>query len=794
MDGHGPAARVSVGPPADWINAPPFQPTAAREDQQIRDGRRFWWSDAQVDLRGGGQSWFSRAVVEAVTSDALSQVAAQSVEFDPEYQSVLIHHLRVIRDGVAREINCASNLQILRRELDLERARYDGRLTAHVTVPDVRVGDVVDFAFTVEGENPILRSKFGTELRLQWVVWVARTRVRILADADRDLIFEVWGPAPNPLRPAREGFTELLWDRLATPPETPEPDTPVWHRWLAMARVCDRMTWNQVADLFREPYGAPDRLPDELERFVEETAASAATPGERALTALHLVEDSLRYCAISIGDGGFVPRSIQHIWDTRSGDCKDASNLLAALLNRLGIEACPALVNTGTGERLADEPPMPMLFDHCIVRAMIDGQTVWFDPTRSGQGRRLETIHQPAFGWALPLIANSTLVAMSPPPQGQLVYECHERFVLGVTGDAPGTYESRTTYGSWRAENMRAQLAANGPVEVRRGMIDFLARIFGKVTSEGDIEVKDDPEANTIEMAERYGFERTWRLNDAGDLASFEVPDLMLGPNLPMRHTVDRRTPIDLGVPRRVRTVSIVDVPVDVAGQDWDIILEGPGMAVTSKCEQTGARQFTLTIELTVSASSIGAADAVQFFECVRKALTRTSLMVNLRIHGGGFEPSTPPLKFRGTAPATGAFSQPIIPGGDRSVFSGGAVSYTLGTSAHGQLQHRAAIGAKGSPEYRFGRALLIGALIAFVVAVVGMVLSPPNPDSGVMSDYTAPPPVSPLPVAPAPTATPAPTAPPPPTGFTPLDPDAPSAGGGAYGKRAPPAGMAPLK
>ena len=40
--------------------------------------------------------------------------------------------------------------EVIQRELNMERAVYDGRMTAHMVIPDVREGDVIETYEMVE--------------------------------------------------------------------------------------------------------------------------------------------------------------------------------------------------------------------------------------------------------------------------------------------------------------------------------------------------------------------------------------------------------------------------------------------------------------------------------------------------------------------------------------------------------------------------------------------------------------------------------------------------------------------
>lgn len=110
--------------------------------------------------------------------------------------------------------------------------------------------------------------------------------------------------------------------------------------------------WSDVSDLFRRFYSPPSSLPPKLDAAIADLAERHCLAEDRMVEALRFVRRLLRYHSVGMGAGGFKPRIISDIWSSRYGDCKDASHLLAAMLGRLNVEACPALVSTVTGRGL----------------------------------------------------------------------------------------------------------------------------------------------------------------------------------------------------------------------------------------------------------------------------------------------------------------------------------------------------------------------------------------------------------------------------------------------------------
>jgi transglutaminase-like putative cysteine protease len=616
---------VGFEPAGDWVLEYDFRRWTPVAPQTVDGGRRYWLSDSQYDLRGGGQVWFHRVVTEVVAGDGLQSVASISIDFDPSYQRLDIHHLRVVRGDQTRTLDPALLVNTLRRERDLERAMYDGRLTAHIVTPDVRLGDVVDYAYSITGAQPIFGGRFAAEIAFQWGCWVGETRERILVDAGRRLATRSWGEPPvDQGRGLDDGGVEHLWVAHDTPAVRGEPEVPGWARMTPRLRVADSLTWAEVADVFRAPYAPPETLPADLEAELAAIAARAPTPAERVVEGLRLVQAGLRYHSVSLGDGGFVPRPVERIWATRSGDCKDASRLLTTVLRRLGIEADPALVNTWNGHGLDHDAPTLTAFDHCITRVRCDGAVYWLDPTRYPQGGVLSALAQVRCGWALPLVAGAALEAMgedAPTP----VSESRETFVLGSSAGGTSTLAVETIFRGWRADDMRRRLANEGPAELSQSYEDHYARAYGRVTVLRPLEAADDIEANALTIREHYELERAWEPGQ-GDKVAFNTLDDLFAPHLTPSRTADRRAPVDLGLPRRATSEIIIklDKPFNIAA--WDDVFEMDGVKATSRLEVAGEHSWRLARSVVFTRRHLRADEAERYFD-LREAALRSACL-----------------------------------------------------------------------------------------------------------------------------------------------------------------------
>ncbi|MDB5423020.1 MAG: hypothetical protein JWQ29_436 [Phenylobacterium sp.] len=584
----------------------------------------------------------TRLVSEVANPDGLQDVGQVSLDFDPAHEKLLVHHIRVLRGGEVREIDPTRALTVFRRERDLERARYDGRLTAHMAIPDIRVGDIVDLAYSTLGAPPLFQGRFSAEWLFTWGCWVGETRVRVLSDAGRAFTVQTWNDAPAVSEQVlASGLVERRWRSTATPSVPGEADVPSWQRTTARVRLSDPMSWADVADTFRGFY-EPQDLPDDLQALVAAIVEETPDPAARAAALLRTVQKALRYQAVSIGEGGFVPRPIAHIWGARSGDCKDASRLLVALLQSVGLDAAPALVNTLRGPALDQEAPSLAAFDHCVVRLRLDGQSWWLDPTRFPQGSDLARLHQAHHGWALPLCPGSELEPMGEEPVRD-TWTVDERYELGPAPNLPATLTVTTTFGYWRAEGMRRTLAG-GVAGTSKSYTDYYSRFYGAVTELAPMEITDDPAANELRMVERYSLAKPWEKALDSDELLFGPLDTLFAEQLTSQRTAARRWPIDVGLPRRASWTTTVRLPHAVKVSGWDHQFEIDAITARSahaKSDEWG-REIRLVRSIEVRRPFVPAADAEAYFDLRDSALRVSGVTVNHRVQNGRFVDPAP--------------------------------------------------------------------------------------------------------------------------------------------------------
>jgi len=389
------ASEYVIAPSPTWIS--PVEAGVVDDTLlgQIRDGAYHLLTDSQTRVSAEGKTTYRHFATKAINAKGLESVANIEIPFDPSYQNLSLHSIDIIRDGHAIHKLADAQIRILQRETELEFRIYDGSKTANVFLDDVRVGDTVEYAYSLTGRNPVFKGVTFGAAGLQYSVPVGRIHVRLLLPtAEYATIF----PRNTTLRPViteHDGYRDHVWDTRSVPALVVDADAPGWYDPYALVQWSGYANWAAVAQWAKPLYEIPAKLSPELESEIARIAQSEKSQAGRLLAALRFAQSEIRYLGVEIGPGSHAPNPPTLVFSRRFGDCKDKTLLLISMLDRLGVESRPALVNTRQRRGLVNVQPNPTAFDHVLVHAQIDGRHYWVDPTRSSQGEISRTCINP---------------------------------------------------------------------------------------------------------------------------------------------------------------------------------------------------------------------------------------------------------------------------------------------------------------------------------------------------------------------------------------------------------------
>jgi len=635
LAGHGAAAaEYTVAATPGWVRPATLPQQPRHRDDQIVNGTFHVLIDTQVRALGADRVQYRRYAIEALNAAGVESIANIEIGFDPSYQSLTLHSLDVIRDGHATSRLADAQVRMLQRESALEYRIYDGRKTANIFLEDVRVGDTIDYSYSLRGSNPVFAGRtFGTVL-LQYNEPVGRIHARLVVDGAHPLAVHPRNTALVATEREAAGAREYEWSVDDVEPLLVENDAPDWYdpyplvQWSAFDGWAAVATW--AAPLYAQAQAPGASLRAEVERI----AAAQSAPAARAMAALQFVQGEIRYLGVEIGASSHAPNPPDLVLKRRFGDCKDKTGLLVAMLHALHIEATPALVNTSIGRAIEDRLPGPDAFNHVIARVRVDGKDYWLDPTRPRQeGTGLDQVFQPDFGRALVVDAATTaLVAMDNPSARASLSKTHVVLDAREGFDKAVAYTVTTTSRGGRAEVARDRLRTRPRDDMQKDALNFYARSWPHIGVAAPMESHNDVAENAMTLVEHYTLSDLASDIDGGrrihaEFAFPDTEDVLAEPAATVRHA-----PLGRAYPFEATTTTEILLPMKASIKAESSRVDDPAFTFERSIAATDDRSIVVTDRYVALADHVDATDVARFATHLRKA--RNSLDYSLEWPG----------------------------------------------------------------------------------------------------------------------------------------------------------------
>ncbi len=241
--------------------------------------------------------------------------------------------------------------------------------------------------------------------------------------------------------------------------------------------------------------------------------------------------------------------------------------LFITLLQKLGISAYPALVNTSLSDSLSEQLPSTQAFDHVITRVVHNGRSWWLDPTRTYQYGSIDSIHQPDFGKALVLKPGNTQLQDMDSVNRRYGITISDQFILNEDTSVPVSYTSNTVYLGWNAERQRDRLASSGQAKLQKQYVEFFQYYYPNIKTSRALSVEDDEQYNQLKINEFYDIPEFWQ--DDTDNQRFTADFYPNGVTsyLDVPDEPSRQDPLYLTHPLRVDQTILIKFATD----DWQL-------------------------------------------------------------------------------------------------------------------------------------------------------------------------------------------------------------------------------
>lgn len=559
----------STGPIPEWVKPCPFTLDAPLQTshihvQDLLFERQINWEE---------ETTYTHEVSKVIAPVGIEHLSELRFNYNPAHQRLVLHTLRLYRDGEWIDRLNSTRHQLLQREASLEEKIYSGHLTMVYFLSDIREGDILEYAFSCLGNDPLLHPYHEALLYLQPSVPVEKIYYRIVLNPAHRAFFK---PFCTEQFPSVREPGEWVWEINRPKAYEKEPGVPYWYDPLERVQVTQFSHWKEVISHLLPFYSQNINLGEEALALVQQWQEMNQDKTAQALLAIRFVQDHVRYFGFEEGTSAGKPSPAQETFRRRSGDCKDKTVLLQALLQMMGIISHPVLVAADAKDANTWLPNLT-LFNHVVLQIEIEGKFFYVDPTCILQGGSLQDNYFPDYEWGL-VIAEET-EGLTPLPKYSLPRPTTISTLVRLISPLSADVTTSITFYGMKAETRRRELHHLGHKKFAEGYSQEIPR-KGKLLSPP--EMIDDRESNVFTLTLLYQLPTTSRSHTK----TLPLHSYLLNMSFHDDLTPGRQAPYALSYPLWVKEHIYVENPFNSWGFERD-----------EMCEETGAFFYKFSLQ-----------------------------------------------------------------------------------------------------------------------------------------------------------------------------------------------------
>ncbi len=498
--------KPAVAPPSKWIiqgrSDGRFNLDPADSSTSLR------WALVERQINAKNDEQYFHWVRQVLTSDGVEQGSHIIINFDPSYESLTMHWVKIWRGTNALDRLDASRIHITESGQNNGEFICRNGKTAILLLEDIRPGDIIDYAYSIDGSNPALDGMFTDRVALQFQEPVEHLVTTLLWPTPRKVYVQNHGTDIYPATAYRSNMVSFTWNETKVPGLRLQPLTPSWYNPYPWVELSEYQSWSDVNKWALKLFTTTNTPSPEMAKKIEEWKL---LPGEedRALAALQFVQEQIRYISTESGASSYDPATPSTVFARGAGDCKAKTRLLVAILRALDIDAYPVLVNTRARQTIADLHPSPVVFDHAIVEATVNNRFYFLDATATFERGPLSGRSWPNYGFGLLIRPGVTALREIPacPVLSKTVTTAH--FRVGGVHEASDVKVVTVAEGI-DAEELREHFTTTPLDEIEREYLQAQAKYYTGIRSTAPLQFSDDPQHDRVQITEFYAIERMW--------------------------------------------------------------------------------------------------------------------------------------------------------------------------------------------------------------------------------------------------------------------------------------------
>lgn len=499
-------SKPAIAPPSKWVipirSDAPFNLDPPDPSASLR------WVLVERQINAKNDEQFFHWVCQVLTPAGVLKASRIAIEFDPSYESLTMHWVKIWRGTNVLNGLDPSRFQTSQSPLDAADFLLSTARPATLLLDDIHPGDIIDYAYSIEGSNPALNGMFADRVRVQLEDPVDHLVTRLLWPPPRKVYVQNHGTEIYPTTVYWSNMVVFAWDATKVPGLRLQPQIPIWYDPYPWVQLSEYQTWSDVNKWALKLFATSNTFSPDLTQKIKEWKQLSGQE-DRALAALQFVQEEIRYTALGDGTSGYQPASPSEIFARRFGDCKDKTSLLVAMLRALNIDAYPVLVNSRARQTVADLHPSPVVFNHAVVQATVNNRYYYLDSTAAYERGPLADRSWPDYRFGLLIRPGVTALWEIPPCTVLPKTTVTAYFSIGDLNEPTGLRIVTVAEGT-DAEALREHFSTTSQDDIEREYYSVQAKYYTDIRSTAPLQFSDDQQNNRFQITEFYSVPRMW--------------------------------------------------------------------------------------------------------------------------------------------------------------------------------------------------------------------------------------------------------------------------------------------
>ena len=293
----------------------------------------------------GRTSRTTRQVVQILKQEAAEAYRERQLSWNPDHDKLTVNWMRVVKPNGEVIADHPEQVQDSDIPAEISTPTYSSTKVRRLSLSGLEVGTILDFSVTTESDAPMMPGEF-------MFPWIVTTPVPVMRS---NLVVEV-PAAMNPRitennlyfkrrETVANGRKTYTWATDKVPKLKIEPFVPDSIVQGTRITVSPPLGWTAIGEWYAPIATKAYTISPVVEEKMAKVMSGAKSRSD-SINALHdWVASDIRYVAIELGQGGYVPRSAETVVRTGFGDCKDKAMLFLAALKKIGVTGYPVLLN-----------------------------------------------------------------------------------------------------------------------------------------------------------------------------------------------------------------------------------------------------------------------------------------------------------------------------------------------------------------------------------------------------------------------------------------------------------------